>query len=91
VLEHERIHRWVEALKTAEFATAAAELKQQGRAAIGPLLAALERRDVELRRQAFGVLQSIVSIPMIFDPYAPETLRRQQIADLRERLERKAG
>ena len=27
----------------------------------------------------------------VFDPYAPEALRHQQIADLRERFERKAG
>ena len=39
---------------------------------------------------AFAVLQSIVT-GAVFDPYAPEAQRRQQIADLRDRFERKAG
>jgi hypothetical protein len=43
-----------------------------------------------MRRLAFAVLQSIVH-GAAFDPYAPEAQRRQQIADLRERCERKAG
>jgi hypothetical protein len=51
----------------------------------------LERRDVELRRQAFAVLQQILGNGAAFDPYAPEAQRRQQIAMLREKLERKAS
>jgi hypothetical protein len=55
------------------------------------LLEALERRDVEMRRQAFAALQRILKGSAAFDPYAPESQRRQQIADLRERVRRKAG
>lgn len=91
VLEQEKIHRLIEGLKTPDAASAATELQRFGRAAVPALLAALERRDVEMRRQAFQVLQGIVSGPALFDPFAPEALRRQQIADLRERYDRKAG
>jgi lipopolysaccharide export system ATP-binding protein len=91
VLEQERIHRSIERLKTEESAAAMAELVEQGPAATPALLEALERRDVDLRRQAFAVLQRIANGAIAFDPFAPEALRRQQLADLRERLERKAG
>jgi lipopolysaccharide export system ATP-binding protein len=91
VLEQERVHRLVERLRTSEHAQAAEELVGMGGEAIAGLLEALGRRDVELRRQAFEVLQTIVQGAAQFDPYAPEALRRQQLADLRERLERKAG
>src|SRR5262249_14563601 len=57
VLEQEKIHRLVEQLKSDE--TAAAELIQLGGVAVPALLEALERRDVELRRQAYAVLQRI--------------------------------
>jgi lipopolysaccharide export system ATP-binding protein len=91
VLENEKLHRLVERLKTDADGSAAAELVQRGQAAVSGLLEALERRDVELRRQAFAVLQKIVGSAGPFDPYAPEAQRRQQIADLRSRFERKAG
>jgi lipopolysaccharide export system ATP-binding protein len=89
VLEQEKLHRLIDRLKT-EYAEASAELVQHGREAVPPLLEALTRRDVEMRRLAFGVLQDLVP-GAVFDPYAPEAQRRQQIADLRERFERKAG
>jgi len=91
VLEQEKIHRLIESLKTAEHAAAAAELVQRGPAALPALLEALERRDVEMRRQAHQVAQHIVSGPIAFDPYAPEALRRQQLDQLREQFARKAG
>jgi lipopolysaccharide export system ATP-binding protein len=91
VLEQEKIHRLVERLKTGDRAAAAAELHQRGGSAIPVLLEALERRDVEMRRQAFQVLQNLVECTSLFDPYAPESQRRQQIARLREKFERKAG
>jgi lipopolysaccharide export system ATP-binding protein len=91
IVEQERIHRLIESLKTKDHESAAAQLMQFGRA-VGPaLLQALERRDVELRRQAFALLQRLLDGTAIFDPYAPEALRRQQILLLREKLERKAG
>jgi lipopolysaccharide export system ATP-binding protein len=91
VLEQEKIHRLIERLKTPDAARAAAELVQRGAAALPALLEALERRDVDMRRQAHLVLQHILGGEVTFDPYAPEALRRQQIAQLRERHERKAG
>jgi lipopolysaccharide export system ATP-binding protein len=91
VLEQEKIHRLVERLKTPDHASAAAELQQRGRAAVPALIEALERRDVEMRRQAFEVLQQVAGGGGVFDPYAPESQRRQQIARLREQFERRAG
>jgi hypothetical protein len=44
-----------------------------------------------LRRQAFTVLQRILDGRITFDPSAPEALRQQQLASLREQLQRKAG
>ena len=90
-LDPEKIERLVEGLKTPDHAHAASELVQRGQAAVPALLAALERRDVELRRQAVQVLQTILKRPIAFDPYAPEAMRRQQISSLREHWERKAG
>jgi lipopolysaccharide export system ATP-binding protein len=89
--EQERMQKLVESLKTAEQTHAAAELVKRGRAAEPYLLAALERRDVEIRRQALQVLQAIVKRQIVFDPYAPEILRKQQLSALREQFERKAG
>lgn len=91
VLEQEKIHRLIEGLKTPDHAHAAAELVERGPAAVSYLLAALERRDVELRSRAVQVLQAILRRPVLFDPYAPEALRRQQLAALRDQHERKAG
>lgn len=91
VLEQEKLQRWVEGLKTPDYSRAATELVQRGLAAVPVLIAALERRDVELRRQALQVLQTILQRPVAFDPYAPEAQRRQQLAALRDQYERKAG
>jgi lipopolysaccharide export system ATP-binding protein len=91
VLEREMIHRLVERLKTGDHAEAVTELQKRGPAAVPALLEALERRDVEMRRQAFQVLQPLLGGSATFDPYAPESQRRQQIARLRENLDRKAG
>ncbi len=91
VLEQEKVHRLIEALKGPGHAAAAADLLRRGRAAAPALLEALERRDVELRRQAFGVLQRLLDCGAAFDPYAPEAQRKQQIALLRDRAGRKVG
>jgi lipopolysaccharide export system ATP-binding protein len=90
-LDPDKMLRLVEGLKTPDQAHAASELVQRGSAAVPALLAALERRDVELRRQALQVLQAILKRPVAFDPYAPEAMRRQQLGALREQCERKAG
>jgi lipopolysaccharide export system ATP-binding protein len=91
VVEQEKIHRLIEALKTPDAPAAAQELCLRGPAAQPALLEALERRDVELRRQVFEILQQVLGRPVNFDPYAPESLRRHQLMLLRENLERKAG
>jgi lipopolysaccharide export system ATP-binding protein len=91
VVEQEKVYRLIEHLKTDDHAAAAEELVQRGPSAAPALIEALERRDVEMRRQAYQVLQRILAGAPPFDPYAPEAQRRQQIAQLRERYERKAG
>jgi lipopolysaccharide export system ATP-binding protein len=88
---HDKLQELVEGLKTPDHAHAASELVERGQTAVPALLTALERRDVELRRQAVQVLQTILKRPIAFDPYAPEALRRQQLNALREHWERKAG
>jgi lipopolysaccharide export system ATP-binding protein len=91
VLEHEKIRGLIESLKTDADGNAAMELLRWGNQAIPSLLEALERRDVEMRRQAFQVLQSIAKGTAVFDPYAPEAQRRQQILHLREQFDRLAS
>jgi lipopolysaccharide export system ATP-binding protein len=91
VLEQEKIHRLIERLKTDDHTNAAAELVQRGALAVPGLVEALERRDVDMRAQAHQILQQIFGRPVPFDPYAPEAIRRQQIASLREAFSRKAG
>jgi lipopolysaccharide export system ATP-binding protein len=91
VVEQEKVHRLIERLKTDDGAAAAAELVQRRVAAVPAVLDALERRDLELRCRALQVLQQLIGDDIAFDPYAPEAQRRQQIAALRELLQRKAG
>jgi lipopolysaccharide export system ATP-binding protein len=90
LVEQEKVHRLIERLRNRE-AAAAQELVSRGSVVIPALLEALERRDVELRRNAFEVLQRLTDGAALFDPYAPEAQRRQQLALLREHYERKAG
>src|SRR5262249_50730474 len=91
VVEREKVHRLIERLMTDDHASAKAEWLGRGRSAVPALLEALERRDVELRRRVSEVLQALLGGALPFDPYAPEAQRRQQIAALREKFERKAG
>jgi lipopolysaccharide export system ATP-binding protein len=91
VVEQEMIRRIIDRLRTNEAEAAAGELVQRGPVVVPELLEALERRDVEMRRQAHAVLQRVLNAPVDFDPYAPEGQRRLQLALLRERTERKAG
>jgi lipopolysaccharide export system ATP-binding protein len=90
VVEQEKMHRLIDRLRNND-PSAAGELLQHGSDAVPALLEALERRDVELRRQAFDILRRLLGEQVEFDPYAPEAQRRQQIAHLRERSARKAG
>src|SRR5439155_22079855 len=55
VLEQEWIHRTIERLKGADAHDAMAELIERGPAALPALFQALERRDLEMRRQAYEV------------------------------------
>jgi len=91
LLEQEKVHRLIDRLRTNEQAAAAEELVQRGWSIIPALLEAMERRDVEMRRQAYAVLWRIMGDKAEFDPYAPESQRRQQLAVLREQSTRKAG
>jgi lipopolysaccharide export system ATP-binding protein len=85
VLEHERVYRMIELLRdNAQAPSAVAELVRRGPAVVPDLLDALERRDVELRRRAFLVLQHICGPGVQFDPFAPESQRRHQVAALRD-------
>ncbi len=81
----------IEGLKSADHLTATAELVERGPSVVPALLAALERPDVELRHQVVNVLQAILDRPVAFDPYAPQAQRKQQLATLRDQLERRAG
>jgi lipopolysaccharide export system ATP-binding protein len=90
VVEQEKVHRLIERLQAGD-PSAVEELLQHGSGSVPALLEALERRDVDLRRQAFDILRRLLGDRVEFDPYAPEAQRRQQIAYLRERTERKAG
>jgi lipopolysaccharide export system ATP-binding protein len=90
VVEQEKVHRLIDRLQANDPA-AVGELLQRGAEAVPALLEALERRDVELRRHAFAILQRLLGAQVEFDPFAPEAQRRQQIAQLREGTERKAG
>jgi lipopolysaccharide export system ATP-binding protein len=91
VLEQEKIHRLVGELCTENGPAAAAALVERGPAALNALLEALERRDLEMRKQAFAVLQQIMKNPSSFDPYAQEAVRRRQIAILRETIHQRAS
>jgi lipopolysaccharide export system ATP-binding protein len=81
----------VEKLRTGDSVEASADLIQMGRTAVPMLLGALERPDVELRHEVVNVLQTILDRPIAFDPYAPAAQRKQQLANLREQIDRKAG
>ena len=87
----ENLMATIEKLKSADHLAASAELVDRGNAIVPTLLAALDRPDVELRHQVVNVLQAILKRPVAFDPYAPQAQRKQQLASLREQLERKAG
>jgi lipopolysaccharide export system ATP-binding protein len=89
ILEAERIYRTIEQLRDdASVRSATAELIQRGPAVVGDLIEALDRRDAELRRRVFLVLQHICGNTPPFDPLAPEAVRRQQLTVLRQHLRR---
>jgi hypothetical protein len=90
ILEQEKIGKLVESLKT-DSKRATDELVKKGLASLPALLAALERRDAELRQQAVDVLAAILKHPVPFDAFAPEATRKKQLAALRDLFERKAG
>jgi lipopolysaccharide export system ATP-binding protein len=90
VVEQEKVHRLIDRLEAGD-PSAVGELLRHGLDSVPSLLEALERRNVEVRRHAFDILQGLLGGQLDFDPYAPEAQRRQQIIQLRERLERKAG
>jgi lipopolysaccharide export system ATP-binding protein len=87
LLDRERVYRTIEQLRdNAQAPAAVAELVRRGVSVIPDLISALERRDVELRRRAFMVLQHICGPRVAFDPAASEPHRIQQIAFLRQQF-----
>jgi lipopolysaccharide export system ATP-binding protein len=90
LVQQDRVQGLLDRLRTADCAAAANELLQHGPAAISALVDALEWRDMEMRRRAFEVLQRLWP-GVVFEPFAPESDRRQQLAALRSRLERRVG
>jgi lipopolysaccharide export system ATP-binding protein len=89
LLESERVYRTIEMLRDNAAAPAAvAELVRRGASVIPDLIDALERRDVELRRRVFMVLQHICGPGVTFDPQAQEAQRAHQIALLRSQYVR---
>jgi lipopolysaccharide export system ATP-binding protein len=91
IVELEKIRRLVDALRASDPNVAAAELAKRGSVVVPVLFEALERRDVEVRSHAWAVLELFLGPNANFDPYAPEAERRQQLAQLREWAERRAG
>jgi lipopolysaccharide export system ATP-binding protein len=90
-LQQERILLAIEELKTERKVQAERELREIGASATPHLLDALERRDYEIRRMAYHVLQAMHDNVGEFDPCAPEAQRRLQIDALRGRFQRRAG
>jgi lipopolysaccharide export system ATP-binding protein len=91
VLQQERTLQLIDQLKSPQRDEAERELLNLGRGALSHLIEALERRDLEIRRMAFHVLQRLLDGGGEFDPYAPEAHRRRQIDRLRDQFLRKAG
>lgn len=81
----------IEGLKTPDREKAARLLVEIGMRTIPHLIDALGRRDVELRCQVHAVLEEVTGTKISFDPYAPEAMRRRQIAAIRQLWERRAG
>ena len=73
LLDQERVYRAIELLRdNAQAPAAVAELVRRGTTVIPDLLDAMERRDAELRRRVFMVVQHICGPGLAFDPQAPE-------------------
>jgi lipopolysaccharide export system ATP-binding protein len=90
LVQQERVQGLLDRLRTADFQAAASELIQVGPAAIPVVVDALEWRDMEMRRRAFEVLQRLWP-GVVFEPFAPENEREQQLAMVRASMNRKAG
>jgi lipopolysaccharide export system ATP-binding protein len=81
------VRRIVEALRTESTRPAAVEeLLKRGRASVPPLADALDRREPDLRVQAFELLKRIVPAPLQFDPFATDDVRARQVITIRQQL-----
>ena len=88
LLQGERVRRLIEGLMGDDetFRESFLELVSLGEASVAGLLEARERRDMEMRRRAYAVLQRLTEGQAVFDPHAPAAYRQEQIARLREQL-----
>ena len=92
LLDAEKLRRLVDQLKDKAKAPAAVqELRARGRQAVPVLVEALERRELDVRHLAFGLLVHITGEPLTFQSDAPEEVRLRQVAYVRSKVERRAG
>ena len=81
------MRRVIEALRSENTRPAAVqELLVRGAASVSPLTDALDRREPDLRVQAFEVLKRLVRGTIQFDPYGTDDIRARQILTLRQQL-----
>jgi lipopolysaccharide export system ATP-binding protein len=81
------VRRIVEALRAESTRPAAVqELLKRGATSVPPLADALDRREPDLRVQAFEVLKRLVPAHLYFDPYAADEIRARQLAAIRHQL-----
>ena len=87
ILKLERVGRLVEMLRYQTTQRAAIEeLAAMGQPAVGPLLEALDRDEVEIRHNAKELLQFLLKRPLAFNASAPADERRVQAMVLRNSL-----
>jgi lipopolysaccharide export system ATP-binding protein len=81
------VRRIIDALRSENTRPAAVqELLMRGPASVPPLTDALDRREPDLRVQAFEVLKRLVRGPLQFDPFGSDDVRARQVITIRQQL-----
>ena len=88
-LDDEQIHEWITQLASEDEALAAGRIRARGRAAIAPLLQALERNDPLVRGRSHQLLCDLVGMRLPFDADGDERTRLTQIAVIRDTVQRR--